>query len=219
MQIEQLNKDKKNLEERLKVLSKKNDHTERAFRRYELQYLEKDAEKQKEEDIKNYESLKQLKISKAKKEHEESLALRERLQRIIPDFEPFKKMIDEKHSSKLAELRKEAQAAFEQAKRERIERVKHQRIEELMERREYERKEAEEAEIKRKRQEEMDKFKEELRLQKEKDSESLRRRQEMANQATKPAAPEPAPAPAQEKPSAPLTFAEKMRLKRLGKLN
>lgn len=223
MQIEQLNKDKKDLEERLKILSKKTDHTERAFRRYELQYLEKDAEKQQEDDIKNYEALKELKISKAKKEHEESLALKDRLQRMIPDFEPFKKIIDEKHSSRLAELRKEAQAALEQAKRERTERVKHQRMDELMERREYERKEAEQEEIKRKRQEEMDKFKEELRIQKEKDADSLRRRQEMANESAKPAIPEPVPAPvpapaaAAEKPSAPLTFAEKMRLKRLGK--
>lgn len=214
MQIDQLNKDKKNLEERLKALSKKNDHTERAFRRYELQYLEKDAEKQKEEDIKNYEALKELKINKAKKEHDESLAKKERLQRIVPDFGPFKKQIDEKNSSKLAELKKQAQQAFEEAKKERIERVKQQRIEELFERREYERKEAEEAEMKRKRQEEMERFKEELRVQKEKDAELTRKRQEMVN-----AAPvKPVAAPEPEKPKAPLTFAEKMRLKRLGKL-
>ena len=45
----------------------------------------------------------------------------------------------------------------------------------------------------------------------------------MANESAKPATPEPVPAPvpaaaaAAAKPSAPLTFAEKMRLKRLGK--
>lgn len=228
MQIEQLSKDKKNLEERLKVLSKKNDHAERAFRRYELQYLEKDAEKQKEEDVKNYEALKALKINKAKKEHDEAVALRERLQRVLPDYSPFRAAIDAKHAARVAQLKHEAKAALEKAKKERIEELKQQRKEELDHMREIQHKEAQEAERKRKREEDMEKFKEQIRVQKEKDAEVTKKREDSQDQAgatITPLSPAPAPAAASPAPNsptppaskAPLTFAEKMRLKRLGK--
>lgn len=234
MQIDQLNKDKKNLEERLKVLSKKNDHVERAFRRYELQYLAKDAEDQKATDLENYEKLKETKINKARKEHEEALALKKRLGRIVPDFVTFKTELTKNNAARVAELKHRAQEEFLRAKKERIANVKAERLAILREQKEAERKEAEEIELKRKREEEMLKFKEELRIQKEKDAELVRKRQEMAAEmssarASSPAAPSPAaPSPAAPSPvspeapsasnsRAPLTFAEKMKLKRLAR--
>ncbi|CAK7915441.1 eukaryotic translation initiation factor 3 subunit A [[Candida] anglica] len=236
MQIEQLSKDKKLLEERLKSLSKKVDHTERAFRRFELQYLEKDAEAQKSEDLKDYETMKNAKIAKAKKEHEEALALKGRLVRVVPDFAAFKSIIDEKNSSKLEELKKRAAKELEQAKKERLERVKAQRLDELRYQKEQEFIANEEAERKRKQAEQMAKLKEEMRLQKEKDAEALKKRAAMEAElaarqggaggayrppsASNPRVPAaaPSPAPAAAAPAKQLTFAEKMRLKREGKL-
>lgn len=255
MQIEQLNKDRKNLEEKLKVVFKKADHLERAYRKHELKFLAEEAATQKERDVKAHEELTRSRIEKARKEHENAKALKERLNRVVPDYSSFKKQIDEQNAAKLAELREEAKAAFEQAKRERIENVKQQRIEELRLRREQEHHAAEEAARKQAREAEMEKFREEMRVQKEKDAEMAQKRAameaEMAQLApsaaapktyvpprqaagqqaytpplrqanytppvrqASPAAPPPAEAPAADKP---LTFAQRMKLKREGKL-
>lgn len=250
MQIEQLNKDRKNLEDKMKVVFKKADHLERAYRKYELTHLAEEAATQKERDIKAHEELTNSRIEKARKEHENAKALKERLNRVVPDYNTFKKQIDEQNATKLAELRKEANAAFEQAKQERIQNVKHQRIEELRLRREQEMHAAEEAARKQAREAEMEKFREEMRIQKEKDEALAQKRAameaEMARQSSAPsttappaAAPRtytpplrqanytppvrqapPAAAPPAEAPASdkPLTFAQRMKLKREGKL-
>lgn len=259
MQIEQLNKDRKMLEDKMKVVFKKADHLERAFRKHELTYLAEEAATQKERDIKAHEELTNSRIEKARKEHENARVLKERLNRVVPDYNTFKKQIDEQNATKLAELRKQANAAFEQAKQERIQNVKQQRIEELRLRREQEMHAAEEAARKKAREAEMEKFREEMRIQKEKDEALAQKRAAMeaemarqtssaprsaAPQAAAPrtytpplrqanytppvrqapppirqappaAAPAPAEAPASDKP---LTFAQKMKLKREGKL-
>ncbi|KAK6463682.1 translation initiation factor 3, subunit A [Scheffersomyces coipomensis] len=214
MQIEQLNKDKKELDDKLKAVSKKNDYLERAYRRYELQYLEKDAITQAEQEKKNYEEIKQAKIARARKEFEESVKLHERLQRIVPDYTVIKSEIDAKNAIKLAKLRKEAAIKLDQAKKERIERIKHQRIEELRVRKERERKAEEEEQKRASREAELAKFKEELARQREKEAEIEAKREAAAAAAAAEVAAEAAAAAA---PAKPLTFAEKMRLKRQGK--
>lgn len=251
MQIEQLNKDRKNLEEKMKVVFKKADHLERAYRKYELKYLAEEAATQKERDIKAHEELTRTRIEKARKEHEAAKALKERLSRVLPDYSSFKKHIDEANAAKVAEMKEKARAALEQAKKERIEHVKHQRIEQLREIKEQEARAAEEEARKRAREAEMEKLREDLRRQKEKDAEMAQRRAAMEAEmaAARSPAPgryvppsrlgiaarqSPSPAPAPVSPQAPkaapqatspapasdkpLTFAEKMRLKRQGKL-
>lgn len=264
MQIEQLNKDRKILEEKMKLVFKKADHTERANRKYELKLLAEDAEAQKERDAKAFEEFKLAKIEKAKKDFANAVAMKERLSRVLPDYNLYKAVIDEQNASKVAELKARAKAALEKAKQERIEHVKEQRIEELRNRLERERIEAAEHARKAARDAEMEKFKEELRLQKEKDAELAKKRAATeaaigANSAPAPssgayrppsasgayrppsasgaykppsatggyrppvrtAAPVAAPEPkAAEAPAsgAPMSFAEKMRLKRAGLL-
>lgn len=254
MQIEQLNKDRKLLEDKMKVVFKKSDHTERALRKYELLLLAEDAESQKERDIKDYEELTKSKAEKAKKDHAAAIAQKDRLSRVLSDYEEFKKEIDVRNASKVAEMKARAKAALERAKQDRIDQVKEQRIEELRARKAEERAAVQEVSRRLAREAEMAKFKEELRLQNEKEKELAKKRAEMeaemaarnggAARSPAPApvraSPFPAPAPARASPFSvrsspapapapapaaapaaekkPLTFAEKMRLKRMGLL-
>lgn len=242
MQIEQLNKDRKLLEEKMKVVFKRADHTERAQRKYELPKLKEDAEKQKDRDIKAYEEFKKAKLEKAKKDFANAKELKERLTRVVPDYDVFRKKIDEQNASKIAALKVRAREAFEAAKQDRIERVKQERLEALKIEKEKQRITEELNSRKKKQEEDLARFKEEMRLQKEKDAEAAKKRAEMeAEMAARnpqrtpiarapvpvartpmqppvrapvsPASPAPAAngAPASDKP---MTFAEKMRLKR-----
>lgn len=238
MQIEQLNKDRKTMEEKMKGVFKRADHFERALRKHELKFLAEDAASQKERDAQQYEELKKSRVEKARKEFDAAVAMKERLNRVLPDYTLFKQKIDEQNASKIAELKEQAKAAFEEAKQARLELVKQQRIEELRLRKQQEKAAQEEDEKKRRREEELAKFKEEMRKQKEKDEELARKRAEMEAEfrarqgpraaapprATPPpaaapprATPPPAAAPA-EQPAKPMTFAEKMKLKREGRL-
>lgn len=256
MQIEQLNKDRKILDERLRTAFKKADHLERALRKKEVSLYAVDAEKQKTRVEELFETLKNNKIEKARKEFENATSLKERLSRVLPDYEKFRVTIDEQNASKVAEYKARAAEALENAKRERIEQVKQQRLEDLQNKLELERIAEEKAKANKAKEDGLARFKEEMRLQKEKDEAAAARapfggayvppratnapsggayvppRAVNAPGAryTPPRAAGGAPAPrqtpaaappaaaAKADPSKPMSFAERMRLKREGLL-
>lgn len=127
MQVIQLEKDKHTLETYVKSLFKKLDHTERAYRRAELPQLEKDAATQKDRDLKIYEEVRAKKVAIAKKEHDEAVALRDRLQKIVPDYSSYRDKIDaEAVAKREIQIKKQADK-LEAAKKARIEQVRQER--------------------------------------------------------------------------------------------
>ncbi|KAG7823601.1 hypothetical protein KL909_002998 [Ogataea angusta] len=120
MQIEKLEQDRRVLEERIEATAKRFDYLERAQRRYELPMLQEDAEGQKGREMEVYEEMKQKLIANAKKEHEEALKIKQRLARLIPDYEAF---VGQKEQALWEEYEKKAAEAnekFEAAKKQRI---------------------------------------------------------------------------------------------------
>lgn len=230
MTIEQLSKDKKDLDERMRVAFKRLDHTERAFRKVELPLLEKDADLQEERDLENYNDLKQRLVGAGKKEHEQELKLHERLIKISSDYKAFKAKILATKEAKLTEARAKNLAKFEAAKKARIDEIRQQRYEELVARRQEELKQQQEFEREAREEEEKSRAESEkaARLAKERDErarvnkekdELARRQREMEEEierklATKNSVSQAAaPAPVAEKT---MSFAERMKLRRQG---
>lgn len=258
MQIEQLNKDRKLLDERMRLAFKKADHMERALRKHELSLYATDAELQKTRDSELFETLKKNKIEKARKEFEAASALKARLGRILPDYEQFRATIDEQNASKVAEIKARAADALEKAKQARIEQVKQQRLEDLRNKMEIARLAEELARKKKLEEEKLARLREDMKKQAEEDAARRAKQAELfaqqggiqggassqaparskyvpPSQRTQGRAPMARQEPPRQEPApvrttapvstasasnsgAPMSFAERMRLKREGKL-
>ncbi|CEP63809.1 translation initiation factor eIF3 core subunit a LALA0_S09e02982g [Lachancea lanzarotensis] len=213
MTIEQLSKDKKDLEERMNYAFKRIDHTERALRKVELPALEKDAGNQESRDLENYEKMKSKLTDAAKKEHVENVKLHERLQKINADYQKFKTDLLSTRGEELEKARVEKAAKFEAAKKARIEKVRKQRYDELVAERAAELKVKEDAERIEKEREErarINKEKDELYAKQREREEAIERQLQTKNAGAA------APAPEAAASTASLSFAEKMRLRRQG---
>ncbi|KAF2863388.1 hypothetical protein K470DRAFT_205683, partial [Piedraia hortae CBS 480.64] len=122
MKLKFLEREKNEMGERVRVAAKRMDHLERAYRREEIKHLPGDQAKQREADLKAYEIMKAEKLDSAKQKHQEDVALKNRLTRLFPAYESFKKTIsDQRHADfekrrKAAE--KELQAKMDQRRRE-----------------------------------------------------------------------------------------------------
>ncbi|PGH19207.1 eukaryotic translation initiation factor 3 subunit A [Polytolypa hystricis UAMH7299] len=154
MKLAQLEKEKNELNDRVRITAKRIDHLERAFRREELKYIPRDYETQRKRDHEVYEKTKEATLEAAQLKHKEDVALKHRLSRLVPVFNEFRKNLSEKRHEEFERRRKAAEREFEQKKKQRIkevqERVRRERLEreaeEKREREEQERIELEERE-------------------------------------------------------------------------
>lgn len=159
MKLAQLEKEKNELNDRIRTTAKRIDHLERAFRREELKHVPEDYEKQKQRDMEIYEATKAEALKEAEDKHKEAVALKHRLSRLVPQFNSFRKEVSEKRHEEFEKRRKAAERDFEAKKM--------QRIKEVQERRRRERAEREEEERRRKEEEERIRREEEERTAKE----------------------------------------------------
>lgn len=138
LKITRLEREKNELSEKLRVTGKRIDHLERAFRKEEVKLLPNDYEAQRERDLAAYEKSKEETLKDSRRKHAEDVALKKRLERLVPVYEQFRKDLQERRHEEFEKRHKNAdrelEAAIEKRKRE------------FRERKARERKEREEAE-------------------------------------------------------------------------
>ncbi|KAH9052673.1 hypothetical protein EDB87DRAFT_1656524 [Lactarius vividus] len=183
LQVEQLEKEKKEREARLRVIAKRIDHTERAYRQEERPLLAKDYELQQASDRATFERVQKDRIDAARLDHKRNLETKKRLSRILPEFESRKTIILEKRSAEYERKQAAAEAKIEEEKAKRRTALLKAHEEERLRQEAIERARREEEEAERKRQEEEErKLAEEEATKREAEAEAARLREERDRQ-------------------------------------
>lgn len=146
MKLEQLEKEKREMSEKLRITGKRIDHLERAYRREEIKLLPQDWERQKAEDKAAYEEEKRLTLETAKRQHEEAVALKNRLGRLVGSYEQFRDKIKEERAAIFEANRKKAEKELAKAMDKRRQEVRAAREAERRRQEEEERRRQEEEE-------------------------------------------------------------------------
>lgn len=147
MQLEQLEKSSKDINERMRITAKKIDHLERAFRRAEMPLVQKDAEEQARLDRQNHSVSQQATQELAKAKHAEDMVLKKRMSRVLVDFDDYRSALSQKrdvaHQARLGVAQKKLEEAKQQRRdqyrKEREEEDRLEREQEEADRLEYER--------------------------------------------------------------------------------
>ncbi|KAH7886745.1 hypothetical protein F5I97DRAFT_1869912 [Phlebopus sp. FC_14] len=98
LQVEQLEKEKKDMNERLRIAAKRIDHLERAYRKDERPLLAQDYAEQQATDRATFEAVQKARIDNSEKAHQEALATKKRLSRMLTDYLSHKSTILDKRT-------------------------------------------------------------------------------------------------------------------------
>ena len=147
MKLAQLEREKNDINEKLRVTGKRIDHLERAFRKEETKKLSADYEMQVERDRATYEVTKAETLKEAERKHKESVELKHRVTRMLPFYETFKKDLQEQRRDAFEKRRRDAQRELERQIAARKKEYRERKLREKLEQEEKERhlREAEEA--------------------------------------------------------------------------
>ncbi|KAI9664106.1 MAG: eukaryotic translation initiation factor 3 subunit A [Bathelium mastoideum] len=146
LKIRALEKEKNDLEKKLETTSRRIDHLERAFRQEERKHLSEDYTKQRERDLAVHEKKTKEDHREAERKHREDVSLRNRVQRLVPTYEDFKKQITAQRAAEFERRRRQAQKELEQKMEARKREVRERKARERREQEERERAEREEEE-------------------------------------------------------------------------
>ncbi|KAG6885497.1 hypothetical protein C0992_005117 [Termitomyces sp. T32_za158] len=148
IQVQQLEKEKKELSERLRIVHKRVDHIERAYRKEERPLLVKDYELQQKTDRETHEAIQRVRLESARTAHEEDMATKVRLARMMEDYHARREAIVAKKASEYSKKKELANRKIEEEKTKRRNAVLKAREEERLrlEKEEKLRKEKEEEE-------------------------------------------------------------------------
>lgn len=119
IQVAQLEKEKKELNERLRVVSKRIDHIERAYRKEEQPLLVQDYERQQKTDREAFETAQKTRKEAAKRAHQEDLATKARLARITDEYQARKEVLLANKGEQFAKLKEAARKKIDEEKEKR----------------------------------------------------------------------------------------------------
>jgi translation initiation factor 3 subunit A len=146
LRLAQLEKEKNDLNEKLRITGKRIDHLERAFRREEIKLLPKDYEAQRESDLADYNKSKAETFKDAKEKHASDVALKHRLSRLVDTYTQFRDDVRERRHEEFEARRISAEAQLEREIEKRKKDHRDAKIRAKREREERERFERDEAE-------------------------------------------------------------------------
>ncbi|CAI4217932.1 unnamed protein product [Parascedosporium putredinis] len=139
MKLAQLEREKNDINEKLRITGKRIDHLERAFRKEEVKKLQDDYDKQIEEDETTYELVKTQTLKDAEEKHKASVELKGRLTRLVPFFNEFRSDLHERRRDEFESRRRDAERELDRQIAARKKEFKERKLREKREREERER--------------------------------------------------------------------------------
>ncbi|KAH7333951.1 hypothetical protein B0J17DRAFT_771043 [Rhizoctonia solani] len=145
LQVSQIDREKKELNDKQRIISKRVDHLERALRKAEIPLLEQDYERQQADDKAAHEAANAATVANAEQAHREALETKQRVSRMMNDYNDLRRKIAGQREVELQKKKAEAKEKIEKAKAARREKVLKEREEARLE--EEARKKEEEARV------------------------------------------------------------------------
>ncbi|KAE9379383.1 putative eukaryotic translation initiation factor 3 subunit A [Stipitochalara longipes BDJ] len=139
MKLAQLEREKNDINEKLRVTGKRIDHLERAFRKEEAQKLPEDYAQQRERDLSAYEKTKEQTLKEAEAKHKENVELKHRLSRLVNRYESYRESVVERRHDEFEKRRRDAERELEKAMSARRKEFRDRKAREKREREEQER--------------------------------------------------------------------------------
>ncbi|KAK6194013.1 type 1 serine/threonine-protein phosphatase catalytic subunit glc7 [Pestalotiopsis sp. IQ-011] len=139
LKLQQLEREKNDVNEKLRITGKRIDHLERALRKEEAKKLPQDYEKQRELDLAAYEKTKSETLAESKAQHAANVELKHRLERLVPHYETFTKSLKERRRDEFEARQRDAQKEFERQVAARKKEYRERKLREKREREEQER--------------------------------------------------------------------------------
>jgi translation initiation factor 3 subunit A len=146
IQVEQLEKEKKDHNERLRIIAKRIDHLERAFRKEERPLLAKDYKEQQANDRETFEAIQYARIEASKVAHQQDLETKKRLSRMMADYRSRKEALVAKKQEEHSRKQEAAQRKIDEEKNKRRKAIWSEREEKRRREEEEEKKRREEEE-------------------------------------------------------------------------
>ncbi|KYK60112.1 hypothetical protein DCS_01246 [Drechmeria coniospora] len=162
MKLAQLEREKNDVNEKLRVTARRIDHLERAYRKEEVKKLSDDYAKQVEQDRAVYEKLTAKTLREAEENHKASVELKHRLSRLVPLYEKFRGSLHERRRDEFEKRRRDAERELEKQILARKKEFRDRKLREKREREERER-ELQEAEERAAREKEEQRIRDEAR--------------------------------------------------------
>lgn len=138
LQVEQIEKERKDLNERLRIAAKRIDHIERAYRKDERPLLTQDYAEQQAADRTMFETIQKARIENSLVTHTQAVASKKRLSRMLDEFRAHRETLLATRSEEYQQRKATAEKKMEEEKEKRREAYVMQKEAERTEREEAE---------------------------------------------------------------------------------